>query len=171
MGTHVFLRVKCTHTLRLRTAYGMIHSYYSTTILCTMSSANDLLRFFAHRCQYKLSRRRACCLRRGCSCRCLGSSYPWTFHTLVYCIRRTDACTSSPFVDPKTPMIKGERPQAATSMCVNVCIFFVISVLVTMYERRCYCGYSPNCHVRIESQATDLERRTQRCCSGWPEQD
>jgi len=41
-----------------------------------------------------------------------------------------------------------------------------------MYERRCYCGYSQKyCHVRIESQATDLERRTQSCCSGWPEQD
>ena len=61
VGTHVFLRVKCTHTPRLRTAYGMIHSYYSTTISCTKPSANDLLRFFAHRCQYKLSRRRACC--------------------------------------------------------------------------------------------------------------
>ena len=59
VGTHVFLRVKCTHTPRLRTAYGMIHSYYSTTISCTKPSANDLFRFFAHRCQYKLSRRRA----------------------------------------------------------------------------------------------------------------
>ena len=61
VGKYVILRVKCTHTPRLRTAYDMIHSYYSTTILCTKSSTNNLLRFFARRCQYQLSRRRACC--------------------------------------------------------------------------------------------------------------
>ena len=32
VGAHVFLRVKCTLTPRLRTAYDMAHSCHSTTI-------------------------------------------------------------------------------------------------------------------------------------------
>ena len=34
MGAYVYLRVKCIHTPRVRTAYDMIHSYHSTTIRC-----------------------------------------------------------------------------------------------------------------------------------------
>ena len=131
VGTHVFLRVKCTHTPRLRTAYDMIHSYHSTTILRTKPSVDDLLRFFARRRQYKLSRQQACysseCTKQTyLSVTRLLLTWPRELssmdcpHTLLCRSTRTGACTPSPFDDPTTPKTKGERPQKATSMCVHV---------------------------------------------------
>ena len=118
VGAHVFLRVKCTHTPRLRTAYDMIHSYHSTTILRTKPSVDDLLRFFARRRQYKLSRQQACysseCTKQTyLSVTRLLLTWPRELssmdcpHTLLYyCSTRTDACTPSSFVGPTTPQDK-----------------------------------------------------------------
>ena len=101
--------------------------------LRTKPLANDLLRVFASRCQYKLSRHQAC-YSSGCTKqRYLSATrllltwprelssmdYP---HTLPCCSTRTGACTPSPFVNPTTPKTKDERPQTATNMCVYVCL-------------------------------------------------
>ena len=128
VGTHVFPRVKCTHTPRLRTAYDMIHSYYSTTILCTKPSANDLLTFSARRCQHKLSRRRACCSSE--------------------CTNQTDLSATRLLLTWPPELFSMDFPHTA--------------VLETMYERRCYCGYSQKyCQsvLRVRLQISRGERR------------
>ena len=153
-GAHVFLRVKCTHTSRLRTAYDMIHSYHFTTITYK-DSANNLLRFFARNVvntSFLADEPAAqqCTKQTAFSATRLHLTWPRELssmdfpHTLLCRSTRTDACTPSPFVDPTTPKTKGERPQTATSICVHVSYVFLCHCCTGNYVRApcLYCGCS-----------------------------